>query len=121
MSKPPKPIQRRDATGHLDPAYARDLLEKARETKNGDADEPAFLAHAHSSEELAEELGESFVATVTSGEEQGLERHDRITPDESGGPFVPSTAAQEFAEGTDASNIAEATREPLPRTSKADP
>ncbi len=43
-----------------------------------------------------------------------------VIPEESGGPFVPSTAGQEFAGGTDESNIPEATREALPRTSKAD-
>jgi hypothetical protein len=108
-----RPIQRRDAPGHIDPRYARELLAKARETHNGD-DEPeaahAFLKGARASESLAEELGESFIETVTSGEGQDAERHDQITPDEVGGPFVVTTAGEEFAAGTDESNIPEASK-----------
>jgi hypothetical protein len=124
MSHPIKPIKRRDGAGHIDPRYARDLLRKARETRN-DADhaerDVAFLDGHHSREELAEELGEAFIEAVTSGEESEAYRHDRITEAENGGPFVETAAGEEFASGTDESNIAEATREPLPRTSKAMP
>jgi hypothetical protein len=123
---PPKkrPIKRRDGAGHIDPKYARELLAKARETSS-DADDPenahAFLKGPRASDPLAEELGENFVETATSGEEQEEARRDRITPEEVGGPFVVTTASEEFAAGTDESNIAEALREPLPRTSKAEP
>src|SRR6185295_7681513 len=68
-----RPLQRRDATGHIDPRYARELLAKARETHNGDDDPEAthaFLKGARAKESLAEELGESFIETVTSGEGQ---------------------------------------------------
>ena len=65
------------------------------------------------------ELGESFIETATSGEDG--ERRDRFTAEEVGGPFVVTEAGEEFATGTDESNIAEALREPLPRTSKAEP
>jgi len=119
-----RPIQRRDAPGHIDPRYARELLAKARETRNADDDPDAahaFLKNTRAVESLAEQRGESFVATVTSGEGQEAERHDEVTPDEVGGPFVVTTAGEEFATGTDESNIAEADREPLPRTSKAEP
>jgi hypothetical protein len=124
MSKPREPVKRRDATGHLDPQYERDLLEKARASRNSDKDaeaQQAFIAGPASAEELSEELGEAYLQSATSGEQSEPARHERITPDESGGPFVPTSARREFAEGTDESNIAEATREPLPRTSKADP
>jgi hypothetical protein len=120
MSSPDKPIRRRDATGHLDPQYERDLLEKAREGRTDDGDERAFLGRHKSGEELAEELGQAFIESATTGEESEPDRHDRVLEEESGGPFVPSSAGEEFASGTDASNIAEATREPFPRTSKAD-
>jgi superfamily II DNA or RNA helicase len=124
MTTPKPPLRRRDATGHLDPRYARELLAKARETRNTD-DGPdsarAFLDRAESSEELAEELGEAFIEAATSGEESEPERHEKVTAEESGGPFVVTRASKEFAQGTDESNIAEALREPLPRTSKADP
>jgi len=124
MNQAPKPIKRRDASGHIDPRYARDLLRKARETHNDandDASSIAFLDGHHSEEELSEELGEAFVQAITSGEESEAERHDRVTEDEYGGPFVETAAGEEFASGTDESNIAEATREALPRTSKALP
>jgi len=116
------PVKRRDGVGRIDPQYARELLAKARETQS-DADDPdnahAFLKNARTTEPLAEELGESFVETVTSGEDG--ERRDRFTDEEVGGPFVVTEAGEEFAAGTDESNIAEALREPLPRTSKAEP
>lgn len=124
MSKPSVPVKRRDATGHLDPDYERALLEKARANRNADGDEEAlhaFISGSSSTEELSEELGQAYLLSATSGEESEPDRHERITPDELGGPFVLSSARREFASGTDESNIAEATREPLPRTSKADP
>jgi len=119
-----KPIKRRDAQGRIDPRYARELLEKARETKNDD-DRPeagrAFLKGPNSNEALAEELGEAFIEAATSGEESEPQRHERITLEENGGPFVETSGNEEFAVGTDESNIPSATREPLPRTSKAVP
>ena len=119
-----KPIRRRDAQGRIDPKYARELLAKARETQNDD-DRPeaghAFLKRASSSEALAEELGEAFIEAATSGEESEPHRHERVTLEENGGPFVETSANEEYAVGTDESNIASATREPLPRTSKAVP
>jgi len=115
-----KPIQRRDATGHLNPEYERKLREESAENRNDDGSTKAFLDGGRTPEELAEDLGESFVETVTSGEDAEGDRHERVVAAEAGGPFVPSTAGQEFAGGTDESNIEEATREPLPRTSKAE-
>jgi hypothetical protein len=119
-----RPVKRRDGVGRIDPQYARELLAKARETRNDDDSSEgmhAFLKAARAGEPLARELGETFVETVTSGEAQEPERHEQITPDEVGGPFVVTTAGEEFATGTDESNIPEALREPLPRTSKAEP
>lgn len=119
-----RPLRRRDGAGRIDPQYARELLAKARETRNDD-DAPenmhAFLKAARTTEPLAQEMGENFLETITSGEEREPERRDQITPDEVGGPFVVTTAGEEFATGTDESNIPEAEREPLPRTSKAEP
>jgi hypothetical protein len=117
MTSPKKQVTRRDATGHLDPEYERKLLEASG--KSTREDDRAFIDGA-AREELSEELGEAFVQAVTSGEDAELERRESVIPEESGGPFVPSTAGQEFAGGTDESNIAEATREALPRTSKAE-
>ncbi len=122
--KEKQPFRRRDAAGHIDPQYARELLEKARETRNED-DTPgagrAFLSRARSSDSLAEEMGEAFITAATSGEESEPDRHHEVTEEEWGGPYVITGAEEEFADGTDESNIAEATREPLPKTSRADP
>jgi hypothetical protein len=120
----PHPIKRRDGVGRIDPRYARELLAKARETKNEDDQSEAnfaFLKGSRPIDTLARELGETFVQTVTSGEESEVERRDELTTEEVGGPFVVTSADEEFAAGTDESNIAEALREPLPRTSKAEP
>lgn len=112
-----KAIKRRDATGHLDADYARKLRSSSAPRDDGQA----FLSGFRTSDALAEELGEAFLESATSGEESEPERRDQVLPEESGGPFVSTRASQEFAYDFDESNIAEATREPLPKTSLADP
>jgi hypothetical protein len=67
-------------------------------------------------DDLAEELAEDFIASATSGEEIADERPDEVEPEEQGGPFVPSSANEEFAAGTDASNPKGAEPAPFPRT-----
>lgn len=113
-----KAPKHRDATGHLDADYERRVSENARSQRTDDA---AFLTGFHTGEPLAEELGKAFLESATSGEESEPERRERVLPEESGGPFVRTRASQEYAYGLDESNIAEATREPLPKTSTADP
>ncbi|HYQ14347.1 MAG TPA: hypothetical protein VEQ58_01275 [Polyangiaceae bacterium] len=112
-----KAIKRRDATGHLNAEYER----KLRASSPPRDEEHAFLTGFRSSDGLAEELGEAFLESATSGEESEPERRDRVVPEEDGGPFVRTRASQEFAYDFDESNSAEATREPLPKTSLADP
>jgi hypothetical protein len=114
---PPKPIQRRDATGHLDPRYAAHLRAESGQGRDSD-DNHAFLpeGHSKSKDDFAEELGEEAVAAMTSGEYQGEEELDQVVEEERGGPFVESTAGVEYAEGTDPSNPSTATREPFPKT-----
>jgi hypothetical protein len=112
---PPAPVHGFDGAGHMDPARAKHLLELAREGKETDTDE-AFVKKAHSNDGLAEELGEAAVASMTSGEEQLTTDRDAEVIEERGGPFVKTSAGTEFAEGTDESNIPEATREPFPTT-----
>ena len=71
-SKPP--VVRRDATGHLNPEYERKLRETSLENQNTDAEDTAFLGgKSTSSDPLAEELGESFVQSATSGEDAETE------------------------------------------------
>jgi hypothetical protein len=111
-----KPIKRRDATGHLDPSYERDLQRTSRENEVHD-DDRAFLVGKASGDALAEELGREFVETVTSGEDEGNEVRDEFVPEEVGGPFVTTTRGQEVDEKPDESNPEGATREPFPKTS----
>ena len=113
-----KAIKRRDATGHLDTEYVRKLRAASQPPRD---DGLGFLTGFHTREPLAEELGEAFLESATSGEESEAERRERVLPEEEGGPFVRTRASQEFAYDFDESNIAEATREPLPKTSRADP
>ncbi|MGC4089066.1 MAG: hypothetical protein QM756_14515 [Polyangiaceae bacterium] len=119
MGEPRKAsLKRRDATGHLDPTYQRDLLQKARAGR--EVEQRAFVEGPMAPDDLAEELGEAFIESATTGEGSESERREQSTPEETGGPFVTTSAAEEFASGTDESNIAEATREPFPKTSRAD-
>ncbi len=112
---PRKPMKRRDATGHLDPSYARDLHRTSQENEVRD-DDRAFLVGKASADALAEELGREFVETVTSGEDEGTELRDKFVSEEVGGPFVPSTRGQEVDEKPDESNPEGSTREPFPKT-----
>lgn len=99
----------------MDPAHAKHLLELSREGKHTDTDE-AFVTKARSTDDLAEELAEAAVASMTSGEEQLTTERDAEVAEERGGPFVRTTGGTEFADDTDESNTADATREPFPTT-----
>jgi hypothetical protein len=109
-------IQRRDATGHLDPRYAADLRLRSLENARV-GDDVAFVAGARSSDPLAAALGEEFVEAATTGEDAGLEAFNEGIPEEDGGPFVMTRGRDEFAHGMDRSNPKGATREPFPRVS----
>lgn len=67
------------------------------------------------SDDLAETLGEGFVAAATTGENVEDEVLDQVVPEEIGGPFIETRDTQEFALGSDDMNPEEAEREPLPR------
>jgi len=108
-----KPFRRRQAEGRIDPTYGAELLARSgRPEPEG----TSFLVGPRSGDDLAEELGEEFVETATSGEHEGEEAQDQVVPEESGGPFVVTSAGTEFARGTDASNPIDAKREPFPKT-----
>jgi hypothetical protein len=79
-------------------------------------DDRAFVDESHSSDTLAEQLGEGFVESATTGQYEGEEVFDQVVAEENGGPFLETSARTEFAHGTDASNIKGATREPFPKT-----
>lgn len=116
-SRTPQPPKRDihgfDGAGHLDPGHAQRLLALARGERSED-DAEAFVAKPESEDDFVEELGETAVATMTSGEEALAPDLDAEVEEERGGPFVETSANVEFAGGTDESNIEEATREPLP-------
>ncbi len=102
-----------DGAGHVDPR----LVEGIRQRGHVEEAETAFLGGAsHSSDPLAEHTGEAVIEAVTSGQDDELEHLDEVVTEEVGGPFVESNDQAEMAEGTDASNIEEATRNPFPTT-----
>lgn len=80
-------------------------------------DEPRpFISTPRAADELAEELGESFLQSATSGEDAGAERAYRTTEAERGGPYVLSNETTELGLDVDDSNPEDATREPFPRS-----
>lgn len=113
--KRPLPAHGFDGSGHMDPKHARHLLELSREGRDDDTAE-GFVSGNDTSDDLAEELAQAAVATMTSGEEQLGTDLEAEVDEERGGPFVETSGNTEFAGGTDESNIAEATREPFPKT-----
>jgi len=107
---------RRDGSGHVDPEHAKRLLALSRESREA-PDARTFVSEPRSREAIAEEFGEGAVTSMTSGEDSMPDVQDESVDEENGGPFVQTAASEEFADGTDESNIAGATREPFPKTS----
>jgi hypothetical protein len=107
---------RRDAAGHLNPEYAAELLARSREMAEP-RDGAAFLPSRLRRDALAEELGEGFLRSATGAEDDEEDTLEQVVTEESGGPFIVTTGATEFAHDADESNPADATREPFPRTS----
>ena len=67
-----------------------------------------------SADDLAESLAEDFLQAATSGEGADEAAVDEVVPEELGGPVRRTSAADEFASGTDESNPPDAEAEPLP-------
>jgi hypothetical protein len=111
----PRRVDHRGGDGHLDPAYESILRARAQEAVHGDPDK-AFVRGTPSANPTAEECGEDFVMTVTSGEDAGESSLDAVSTEERGGPFVVTAAGTEFAYDADESNPADGTREPFPTT-----
>ena len=55
-------------------------------------------------DELARERGEEYIRSVTGGGNAGDELLEEEVIEEHGGPFITTSAATEFADGTDGSN-----------------
>ncbi len=79
-----------------------------------------FLDARHATDELAEELGESFVLSATSGEDPE-EYYQSERPEEEGGPFLETSGHIEFAHGVDESNPEDAEPAPWPAVSPGQP
>ena len=109
-------VRRRDGAGHLDAQYAATLREKSLEGQVRDPDDAFIGREGHTKDNLAEALGETWVASATSGEDENEDVFSQGVPEDEGGPFVTTTAGQEFADGTDASNPERSKREPFPKT-----
>jgi hypothetical protein len=75
-------------------------------------------APARASDPLAETLAEEFVASATNAEEMTEDDRDQLTPEEVGGPFTETSAAEEFAGGFDPSNPPDAEREAFPTATR---
>jgi hypothetical protein len=70
---------------------------------------------AHIKDDLAESLAEEYIQAATRGAEPDDEALDGVVPEELGGPFVETSAAEEFANDVDEANPPDAEAEPLPR------
>jgi hypothetical protein len=118
MSAPKKPFRREDRPGHLDPEHAARLRALSVEEHRGTSSDPDPRVVFRSSADggLAEELGERAILVATTGDDPLVDELEAEVTEEHGGPFVETTAGQEMAEGTDASNPADAEREPFPKT-----
>lgn len=67
-------------------------------------------------DDMAEMFGEDFVLSATTGGGDAAEGQlEQIVDEELGGPFLETSASEEFAQGTDESNPEDAEPEPLPR------
>ena len=108
-----------DGAGHLDPAYAKQLLDLGH-TERRTTNEQAFVTPGFTDDDLAEELAEAAVTSMTTGSDELTEQLDTEVEEDRGGPFVETSASVEFAGGTDESNIPEATREPFPTPNGSD-
>ncbi|MFO0757729.1 MAG: hypothetical protein U0359_14625 [Byssovorax sp.] len=89
--------------------HSKAFLREAKKHAGRSDDGNAFLpdpgsGRAVAKDDLAEEIAEDFLTSATSGEEAGEDIRDAVVPEDFGGPFVPTSAKTEFADGTDLSN-----------------
>jgi hypothetical protein len=75
-------------------------------------------APARAGDPLAETLAQEFVLSATSAEGMTEDDRDEVLTEELGGPFTETTAQEEFASEPDASNPADASREPFPTATR---
>jgi hypothetical protein len=101
------------------PAWNEVEIDEQRE--NAGRPDPAFLTEeGYADDDLAEELGEEFVLTATSGEQAAEDLRYQDVPEEVGGPFVETSGRIEFARGEDQSNPQDAEPAAFPTALSAD-
>lgn len=93
---PPPRVPGFDRSGHMNAKRAKRLLDAGRQHRP--REEVAFASGTLSNDELAEELAESAVASMNSGEDELRKSLDRETTEERGGPFVSSTQTIELGD-----------------------
>ncbi len=95
----------------------RDDKETRRRMDDGEAflPDPRDGGPTRTRDDLAEMMAEEYLASASSGEEQGQERRDRVVAEELGGPFIQSTAEEEMVDDVDGNNPVDAEAEPFPR------
>jgi hypothetical protein len=80
--------------------------------------EPHVRDHrAVARDSLADVLAAEFIASATSAEEVSQENRDETNLEEVGGPFVETSAQEEFAGTIDETNPVDGERAPFPTTS----
>ncbi len=102
------PLRRRDAGGHIDRAYAKQLLALSGRS---DGDERGLAFLEQHDDDLAEVLGEAFLEGATSGERADLDALGSTPALEDWGPFLLIDTQREAARGTEGSNPSDATSE----------
>ena len=111
--RPAKPVKpelsdaAREAERDVDSAQNADRSAFVRDPREG----PARTA-----DDVAERLAERYLSSATSGEDVDEGGQAEPLDEEDGGPYVTTSALEELAEGTDASNPAETEPAPFPTT-----
>lgn len=111
---PERPNIRFDRPGHLADEHAQRLLNMS---KRKAPDDVAFLIANRGApdDQLAEELAEQAVSTMTTGGDTWMDFMDKTVDEEDGGPFVETPASREFARGSE-QDVDGFLREALPTT-----
>jgi hypothetical protein len=97
-------MKRHDRPGHIDPAHAERLLEWSR-LRHEQEDDDAFLRANAEDEGLGSQLGQTAVANMTSGDAGLTDEFDAPVEEEVGGPFVVTSAKDDFDEDIDLSDL----------------
>lgn len=94
--------------------FAAELDEKHASQRQDSGEAFVRESDGTSSDDFATELGQDFLIGAETGREVLAESADRNTLEDSGGPFLVTAGAAEFADGVDASNPVDAEAEPFP-------